>query len=467
MIGFKSITGWEDSKFGGYRNLLIDYPTIQVDWKIHWDLPTPLIEKRGDISSYTGDKLVKLFLLKIKEFNLIDNFTYNLTKETEEQKEARKGFFHWEPKGRERYYINSQEAKNVLEVVIAQEEELKNLFIHYRDVVQNTRFYMNVDPEDKKDEKDEKNEGQKGNDEDKQIKVIQSFKDLLKDISKQEFKRFHSYYNESIGGELVKNTKFITMPAGGTPCWYTSEETLAANRLVNLLDISFESKPDVIKNLRAGKLDTSKLAEVASGTTTVYYKVEEDQTTRPFSLCFLMDESGSMQGNGFLGKQKSLMKILYKAFSQIVPLDKMFIYGHTGNDTPDIHVYHDKYNPNFEETINRQDAVKFLQNYDGPVIEAIYNKIRTMTSDNIIFISLSDGEPGGNNYGGEPAIRALKRIIEKCKRDGFVTIGVGMCYGQMGRIYNYNTIIHDMSGDEIVKKVSLLVNKVVKTEFQS
>jgi hypothetical protein len=35
----------------------------------------------------------------------------------------------------------------------------------------------------------------------------------------------------------------------------------------------------------------------------------------------------------------------------------------------------------------------------------------------------------------------LKRIIEKCKRDGFVTMGVGVSgYDGVKEIYSYNTV---------------------------
>jgi len=98
------------------------------------------------------------------------------------------------------------------------------------------------------------------------------------------------------------------------------------------------------------------------------------------------------------------------------------------------------------------------------VIESVYEKVRSITSDNIIFISMSDGQPSGQNYGGTAAIHDMKKIIEKCKRDGFVTVGIGIQHVGVKEIYNYYTIVNDMT--QMVKQVSLLINKVVKTEFQ-
>lgn len=58
----------------------------------------------------------------------------------------------------------------------------------------------------------------------------------------------------------------------------------------------------------------------------------------------------------------------------------------------------------------------------------------------------------------------MKRIIERCKRDGFVTIGVGIRYDEVKWIYPYNTVVYDMK--DFTKRVSLIINHVVKTEFQ-
>jgi nitric oxide reductase activation protein len=166
---------------------------------------------------------------------------------------------------------------------------------------------------------------------------------------------------------------------------------------------------------------------------------------------------------GCASKQNELFKVLYYAFSQILPPQKMFFYGHSGGSTPEIRIYHELYNPNFEHTIERQMRNSYQENYDGPVIENVYERVRKQTSDNIIFISISDGAPAGRGYGGQKAIDEMKRVIEKCKRDGFVTLGVGLYYGRVREIYNYHTVVNST---DLVKNVSSLINRVVKTEFK-
>ena len=166
------------------------------------------------------------------------------------------------------------------------------------------------------------------------------------------------------------------------------------------------------------------------------------------------------------GGKFDLAGSIYKTFSSILPSSKLYVYGHTGDMTPEIHVYQDRYNPYFEKTFSLQfsEHVTLEQNYDGPVTDLIYEKIRSYTNDNILFIVISDGEPAGHDYGCTDDYNDFKRIIEKCKRDGFVTCGIGIEYMAVKDIYQYSTVIK--RDDDYIKSISTLINNVVKAEFQ-
>lgn len=448
MIKF-SKTNWETSFFGGYSKILYDYPEITVDFNIDWQAPTYIINTLG---YYKYNKLIKLFLLRTKEFDLTSTLILNPIKSTVRL-----------PHGKlcEKYSLNEKQIKTVITSLIDIDTELGNLFDHYKKtILESELFYIVSSKND--DEGDDEEDNKEDNKEDDKKSVTKILSEIFENI---KVYRKKSLMDDNLTGDLKQQTKFITIKKGSNT-EYTSDQTLYAKRLVDILDISFDPASDKIKNLKSGKLDVVKLAEVMGGNSNLYYRVEENQTTRPFSVCILGDESGSMMYNNYLRHQRSLMKVLYKAFSEILPSDKIYIYGHTGYDTPDIYVYHDKYNQNFEKTIDNMLDRDVCENYDGPVIESIYDKIRSYTDDNILFISISDGEPAGTDYGGQEAIDDMKRVIEKCKRDGFVTMGIGFDYRGVQQIYNYNCIISDFEND-LVKKVSTLVNTVVKTEFQN
>lgn len=282
------------------------------------------------------------------------------------------------------------------------------------------------------------------------------FEKALQEIREEEFKwNSISDFKEKVKTHIQKV---------GPETTFSSEEILIAERLVKLLDISFDPTEDTVKNLRLGKLDIAKIAEIPAGNIAIYQQKVEDQTTKPFSVCILCDESGSMTQSHKLHHAYHTVKSLFLAFSEILPQDKIFVYGHTGWHSPDLYVYQDPYNQNFITTIDSMLNRNNGGNYDGPVIEEVHKSVRLATQDRIIFIVLSDGSPAGTNYGGAADYQKMRQIIEKCKRDEFVTAGVGILHFSIKDLYQYSTIIDDLS--EMPKKVSHLVNSVVKTEFQ-
>ncbi len=464
MIRELSVTKWEISEFGGYKKLLTDYPEIKLDWDVEYDLPEKM-DKVLDLGYYASSKLVKLFLLKIKEHALIDSLLGGAKKDVVEVWSGRKNVV----------MLNKDSIKMCVARLAALESELKNLFNEYADVLSRTDIYYELPDPSKKskgegsgNEGDEESKGKEGEDGDKSLGLrdyIAMMRAALENTKEKGAPSGLFLGNDYIGGNLSQTAKFIYPEKYKREVDIDNEDLKYANHLADVLDISFDPQSDKIHNVRTGKIDPHKIAEIVPGATHIYYRVEENQTTKPFSVCILGDESGSMGGENIIN-QVRLIKILYSTFIQILPPEKIYIYGHSDGYTygsPGIYVYNDRYNHTFKQTIGRMCARG--SNYDGPVIEAVYRKVREHTQDNIIFISISDGQPAGAGYGGQMAIDDMKRIIEKCKRDGFVTIGIGFRYGGVREIYNYNTIISDFR--EMVKRVSGIVNKVVKTEFQT
>ena len=231
-----------------------------------------------------------------------------------------------------------------------------------------------------------------------------------------------------------------------------------------MLDINFDPKSDHVKNLKLGTLDTSKIAEVPAGNLSVYKQVVEEQDTKPFSVCILADMSGSMCQRSRVQSQLTLINSLYLAMRQILPEDKLYIYGHSGQYQPEIYNFYTPYDTDYERNIKFYQKVSWYENYDGPVVEKIHKTIREKTEDRIIFITLSDGLPCGNNYGGETDNNDLKRILEKARRDSFVTVGIGIEADHVDQLYTYSKSIYDLS--TIARDASSLINKVVRAEFQ-
>jgi hypothetical protein len=429
---------WEQSYFGGIQRMVYDFPYISIPSNIEYG------HKSVRWLNYFEGKCLKIFILKVQEHKLIDMFINRHSIVSE------KDAF-----GNELSYmqINHHSIKECVDYIILHDADMSSLF---EDEIVNSLLisecYMHIlfPPEDDK----------KTSPPSPALMSANTIKKVKKGVT----------WNWSGGkgvsqGKLKENTVFKKVVSKGT-CRYDTTQRKDAENLIRMLDVNYDKKHDKIDSLKCGKLSPQKIAEVPAGNMHIYHRVEEDQATKPFSVVILCDESGSMEGHG-MNQQYSLVKTLYLAFSQIMPSENIFVFGHTGISTPDVYIYQDKFNPGFEDNISDQRERELGENYDGPVLESIYERVRKQApNDNILMVVISDGSPSGHDYGGSFAVKELQRVVEKCKRDSFVIVGVGLGdYGGVKTLYKYNTIISH-KGTDLVKNVSKVINVAVKTEFQ-
>jgi nitric oxide reductase activation protein len=462
MIGYglkkvkETLSGWEKSHFGGYFRMINDYPYIKLDYDVKLEVEDGLSRNLG---WYVSEKLIKLYLLKAQQCDALDKLTYKVVEETNK--------FTGQT---EKYMVASLGNDSMYSRILSSFEELSPLFEHYWEGISKSSIKKRIPDEDQNQDGDGDGEEGDGNEEGKgtegssklseeelYAQMVQSMKQALKDIKEHEPYRFKSTLS-GFEGKPVFKTLSPTKTYD-----FTRAEIRDAEHLVKLLDISFEPKSDVVKSLRAGKLDVCKIAEVPAGSTSIYKQIVEDQDTRPFTVCILADMSGSMNGDK-LKTQKHVLNSLYLALSSIMPAEKLWIYGHTGDDEVEIYPFHTPYNTDYAKNISLYETIDLCQNYDGPVIEAIHKKVREATDDRVIFIMLSDGQPSGNGYGGYDDIVDMKRILERARRDDFVTVGLGIQYHTHNNLYVYSKILEDMN--TLVKDVSHVINNVVRAEFK-
>lgn len=442
-IGFKrketgskfqgSVSGWERSWFGGYSRLIYDHPHIQIDPKIYINVSQDLVRELG---FYAAEKLIKIYLLQLNQTGAFTQLTPRV--------EVRKDWAGNEKK----FEIYDLNHIGIFENITSRNRELSPLFSNYLRGICGSSIELEITENQEtpggggSDEEDEKNKGA-----------------LAEALSKT--KVWEPYKPNKISNF---DGKPAFIPLEDRPDYhFSAEEIKNAEFLTKLLDISFDPKSDIVKSLRIGKLDASKIAEVPAGNISVYQQRVEEQDTRPFSVCILADMSGSMGGSR-AKTQLSVLNSLFLSLSEILPPDKLFIYGHSGEYSPEIYTFYSPYEQQYEKKIGNYERIVFSENYDGPVIEAIHKKIRSITDDRVIFISLSDGKPAGRNYGSSRDREDLKRILERCRRDDFVTVGIGIQSFHVEGLYTYSKVVEDLK--DMPKDVSALINRVVRTEFK-
>ena len=69
-----STSGWESSHFGGYNRLIYDYPYIQMDFNGVIEVPEELRKVQG---IYIAEKLIKIYMMKLKEAGYEKNLNRN------------------------------------------------------------------------------------------------------------------------------------------------------------------------------------------------------------------------------------------------------------------------------------------------------------------------------------------------------------------------------------------------------
>ncbi len=439
----RGLFNWETSYFGGVQKIVYDFPYI--------DVPSEVIFKHKTASylTYFESKVLKIFILKVKEHCLEKWFAIH-----HKVVKMKKSFFDKEETS---YRLIDKSAINIcIKRIIDEDVDISSLFedrIVIDLLLYNSDIYIELPSSDKQESSD-----------DGLNNLVALLKKMMQNVCKSE-----STYNRRNGisnGKHKENLKFIKVVSNSRSLYYCSNQKKDAENLIRMLDVNYDKKQDKIDSLKCGKLSPQKIAEVPAGNMHIYHRIEEDQATKPFSVVILCDESGSMEGPLF-DQQHSLVKTLYLTFSQIMPSEQIFVFGHAGGANPDVYIYQDKLNPGFEETFVSQLDRNLGENYDGPVIESIYERVRKQApNDNILLITVSDGYPSGDRYGGPPAMKELHRIVEKCKRDSFVTVGIGIGdYDGVKSLYKYNTVIK-YDGEDLVKNVSKVINIAVKTEFQ-
>ena len=434
---YKSVTQWENSYFGGFTKVIMDYPYVSVPKQIATDVPE---DNSVKLHWYDRQKLINIFLKKVSEkSSLIEHITEFAEKVKDEKT------------GKNYLVCKKSRVENVLNHISERESELGPLFDHYRNFITNTKIKFKL-PDDDKDGEGSSNSGGKEID---KSKIYEAFADI---------KEYGTQYNNIGNWDNSQKKRINLTKKTDNDTKFNSVVRRNSERLVHMLDISFEPKPDRVTNLKAGKMDANKIAEIPAGNMNVHYTIQENVSTRPFSVCILVDESGSMSGNNII-RAKEILKTLWLTFRQLLPPEKIFIYGHSGQGAHSgptdvwIQVYHDNYYPNFERTIDNMSAGG--GNFDGIAIGMVHERVRKQTSDNIIFISISDGQPCGDEKGD-----IIRSAIERCKRDNFVTVGIGLGFNRIKECYKYFTVVLPENEDKMVANVSSLVNRVVKSEFQ-
>ena len=187
------------------------------------------------------------------------------------------------------------------------------------------------------------------------------------------------------------------------------------------------------KGMRSGMLDTGKIAEAFQGVPTVYMREGQVKSDR-IAVCILIDESGSMYGEGETAARDTAV-LLNEAVGTLQNVD-LYIYGHSTDGGTALYVYREKnYHPKY--ALGGTDSR--WGNNDGTAIREAAARVRRHTQENVLFFMISDGAPN-------ESVEQVRQAVLDVEKQGFAIVAVSIepTYDP-SLMYHRNVNLTDMS----------------------
>ena len=187
------------------------------------------------------------------------------------------------------------------------------------------------------------------------------------------------------------------------------------------------------RGMRSGMLDTGKIAEAFQGVPTVYMREGQVKSER-IAVCILIDESGSMYGEGETAARDTAV-LLNEAIGTLQNVD-LYIYGHSTDGGTALYVYREKsYRPKY--ALGGTDSR--WGNNDGTAIREAAARVRRHTQENVLFFMISDGAPN-------ESVEQVRQAVLDVEKQGFAIVAVSIepTYDP-SLMYHRNVNLTDMS----------------------
>ena len=190
-----------------------------------------------------------------------------------------------------------------------------------------------------------------------------------------------------------------------------------------------DTVPDMYsRGLSDGDLDENSLWKIHTGDFEFVHELK-DVTSKPqHALGILLDQSGSMGGNRM--KESREVVMLLTAALDAYPSIKKVVYGftsQTGGCFKDVDML-PYIKPGVDNRHLLAGANAICNNIDGMAIKHISDELLKVNDvDNQYLFIISDGQPSGFDYDGDPAIKHTAKCVENARKRGIKVFGIGIC----------------------------------------
>lgn len=205
---------------------------------------------------------------------------------------------------------------------------------------------------------------------------------------------------------------------------------------------------------RSGDIDENSLFKIRMDDDRVMTRTDAIDSKR-IAICLLVDESGSMgcvEGRKhYYEHARDVAIVLAEGLKGMDGID-VCVYGHTAEDGFKGVTLREYYSPRQRNLASLMKINARMENHDSWAIlhtANIFNRDYGDHDRKIMFV-ISDGEPAGSGYGGEPAYQHMLEVNNACLKRGVEVYGVGIADAfskDIGdRMYGENrcVILHDV-----------------------
>ena len=202
------------------------------------------------------------------------------------------------------------------------------------------------------------------------------------------------------------------------------------------------------RGMRSGMLDTGKIAEAFQGVPTVYMREGQVKSDR-IAVCILIDESGSMYGEGETAARDTAV-LLNEAIGTLQNVD-LYIYGHSTDGGTALYIYRENsYRPKY--ALGGTDSR--WGNNDGTAIREAAARVRKNTKENVLFFMISDGAPN-------ESVEEVRQAVLDVEKQGFAIVAVSIePQYDPSLMYHRNVNLSDMS------RLAVDLGKMVKKAIE-
>jgi cobalamin biosynthesis protein CobT len=242
----------------------------------------------------------------------------------------------------------------------------------------------------------------------------------------------------------------------------------------------------------SGELDEDEVYRLFADDMRVFRNITEEVLPSA-AVYLLVDMSGSMRGRFSYNDSSSRIETTYRidvAFKmayllvramQSKPNVTVRVLGHTGDNEESDRRYRDSHGyddvvefANFYRIWEQGDPIdrlKIIQqidmgnNYDSYAIAWAGNLLEQEDAEQKLLIVLSDGQPAGMAYGGDPAERHVRKVVDHLERKGITAFNVSMAAAltdeTQARMYKHFVPAPEGTGNAMYHKMLTTLQKLL------